>query len=160
MASVNLNALTEVQTPASTDNLLLFNETSNVATRIDYDKLAEAILNKTRNEIGGVSPISAIADLNSRMVGLCSRWENYASSLSITLAGNGNRTGILVLSSPSSTGCALACFMVGARISTGVASVEKISGTFDATVTATVTTSGELTLTASKSCNMAFIYVT
>lgn len=66
MASVDLNALTEVQTPASTDNLLLFNETSNVATRIDYDKLAEAILNKTRSEIGGVSPISAIAALNSR----------------------------------------------------------------------------------------------
>lgn len=66
MASVNLNALTEVQNPASTDNLLLFNETSNVATRIDYDKLAEAILNKTRDEIGGVSPISAIATLNSR----------------------------------------------------------------------------------------------
>lgn len=67
MASVDLNALTEVQTPASTDNLLLFNETSNVATRIDYDKLAEAILNKTRSEIGGVSPISAIAALNSRL---------------------------------------------------------------------------------------------
>lgn len=67
MASVNLNALTEVQNPASTDNLLLFNETSNVATRIDYDKLAEAILNKTRDEIGGVSPISAIATLNSRL---------------------------------------------------------------------------------------------
>lgn len=65
MASVDLNALTEVQNPASTDNLLLFNETSNVATRIDYDKLAEAILNKTRSEIGGVSPISAITALNS-----------------------------------------------------------------------------------------------
>ena len=80
MASVDLNALTEVQTPASTDNLLLFNETSNVATRIDYDKLAEAILNKTRSEIGGVSPISAIAALNSSLTHLTLPVINVASN--------------------------------------------------------------------------------
>lgn len=66
MASVNLNALAEVQTVGSNQNMLLFGD-NNVATRIDYDKLAEAILNKTRDEIGGVSPISAIAALNSRI---------------------------------------------------------------------------------------------
>jgi len=60
--AVNLNALAEVQTVGSNQNILLFGD-NNVATRIDYDKLAEAILNKTRDEIGGVSPISAIATL-------------------------------------------------------------------------------------------------
>ena len=63
MASVNLKDLAEVQTVGTNQNLLLFGETNNVASRIDYDKLAEAILNKTRDEIGGVSPISAIATL-------------------------------------------------------------------------------------------------
>ncbi len=63
--AVNLNALAEVQTVGSNQNMLLFGD-NNVATRIDYDKLAEAILNKTRDEIGGVSPISAIATLNGR----------------------------------------------------------------------------------------------
>lgn len=67
--AVNLNALTEVQTVGSNQNMLLFGD-NNVATRIDYDKLAEAILNKTRSEIGGVSPISAIAALNSRTDGI------------------------------------------------------------------------------------------
>ena len=40
--SVNLNSLTEVATVGTNDNFLLFNESSNVATRIDYDALADA----------------------------------------------------------------------------------------------------------------------
>lgn len=76
MASVNLNSLTEVQSVGTNDNLLLFNETSNVATRIDYDALADAILNKlttkSYTDIGGTVPAQIgqnktdIATLKSR----------------------------------------------------------------------------------------------
>lgn len=99
MASVNLKDLAEVQTVGTNQNLLLFGETDNVASRIDYDKLAEAILNKTRNEIGGVSPISAIATLQSTVyttVLSSTTYSTKADALAaldayITSVGNGRR---------------------------------------------------------------------
>ena len=65
--SVNLNSLTEVATVGTNDNFLLFNESSNVATRIDYDALADAILEKMTTKsfsgIGNKNVITAIKDM-------------------------------------------------------------------------------------------------
>lgn len=99
MASVNLKDLAEVQTVGTNQNLLLFGETDNVASRIDYDKLAEAILNKTRNEIGGVSPISAIATLQGTVyttVLSATTYSTKAAALAaldeyVTSVGNGRK---------------------------------------------------------------------
>lgn len=120
MASVNLNTLTEVQAAGTGDNLLLFNETSNVATRIDYDKLADAILDKlTTKTYSGISNnvIGAITDLDSRFFKAASGnitsdninsyttsglYLGYIESATIT-GGGGNSFGLLIVTNPSNT---------------------------------------------------------
>lgn len=120
MASVNLNTLTEVQAAGTGDNLLLFNETSNVATRIDYDKLADAILDKlTTKTYSGISNnvIGAITNLDSRFFKAASGnitsdnidsyttsglYLGYIESATIT-GGGGNSFGLLIVTNPSNT---------------------------------------------------------
>lgn len=59
--------------PDGTDNLILFNQNTNVGYQIDYDNLADAILNKITsktfsNQVGGSSAatlLSQLATLNS-----------------------------------------------------------------------------------------------
>lgn len=55
-------------TPAGTDNLILFNQNTNVGYQIDYDDLADAILNKLTsktftNQVGGSSAATLLAQL-------------------------------------------------------------------------------------------------
>ena len=64
----NLNAHTAKTTPGANDDLLLFDDTSNEATKIDYDNLADAILNKLTsktftNQVGGSSAATLLAQL-------------------------------------------------------------------------------------------------
>lgn len=62
--------------PDGTDNLILFNQNTNVGYQIDYDNLADAILNKITsktfsNQVGGSSAatlLSQLATLNSKTV--------------------------------------------------------------------------------------------
>lgn len=57
-------------TPAGTDNLILFNQNTNVGYQIDYDNLADAILNKITsktytNQVGGSSAATLLAQLST-----------------------------------------------------------------------------------------------
>lgn len=65
-AEVNLKSLTEVSSVPSSSNLLLFDEGTNVASRIDYDVLADAILNKlTTKTYSGINSQNIITTLTN-----------------------------------------------------------------------------------------------
>lgn len=65
-AEVNLKSLTEVSSVPSSSNLLLFDEGTNVASRIDYDALADAILNKlTTKTYSGINSQDIITTLTN-----------------------------------------------------------------------------------------------
>lgn len=66
--AINANALSKKTTPSGTDDLLLFDDSSNSGTKIDYDDLADAILNKLTsktyaNQVGGSSAATLLAQL-------------------------------------------------------------------------------------------------
>ena len=66
--SVNANSLTAKTTPGDNDNLLLFDNSTNNGTKIDYDALADAVLNKLTtktftNQVGGSSAATLLAQL-------------------------------------------------------------------------------------------------
>lgn len=68
---IEANALPSQDTPTSEHGLILINEETNVGERINYDKLADAILNKLTEKkytIGtsNTDIISALTSLNSR----------------------------------------------------------------------------------------------
>lgn len=70
MAEVNANSLTTKTTPASTDSMLLFGTTSNEGSKITYDNLADAILDKIStktfaNQVGGSSAATILAQLST-----------------------------------------------------------------------------------------------
>ena len=77
MADINATSLNTKTTPDGTDNLVLFNQNTNVGYQIDYDNLADAILNKITskpfaNQVGGSSAatiLAQLATLNSNIVG-------------------------------------------------------------------------------------------
>lgn len=71
MADVKLNTLPQSTSPTSTQDLLLFDESTNAGQRINYNTLADAILtkltSKTYTVAGGTQTlISAIDALNSK----------------------------------------------------------------------------------------------
>lgn len=71
MADVKLKDLNPVTTPTASQSLLVFDESTNAGNRINYDLLADAILNKitTKNytlDAGSQTLISALNALNSK----------------------------------------------------------------------------------------------
>lgn len=72
---VPATSFTTKTAPDGTDNLILFNQNTNVGYQIDYDNLADAILNKITsktfsNQVGGSSAatlLSQLATLNSKI---------------------------------------------------------------------------------------------
>lgn len=71
MADVKLKDLNPVTTPTTSQSLLVFDESTNAGNRINYDLLADAILNKitTKNytlDAGSQTLISALNALNSK----------------------------------------------------------------------------------------------
>ena len=72
MADVKLNTLPQSTSPTSTQDLLLFDESTNAGQRINYNTLADAILAKLTSKtytVGGGTQtlISAIDALNSNL---------------------------------------------------------------------------------------------
>ena len=72
MADVKLNTLPQSTSPTSTQDLLLFDESTNAGQRINYNTLADVILAKLTSKtytVGGGTQtlISAIDALNSNM---------------------------------------------------------------------------------------------
>ena len=71
MADVKLNSLPQSTSPTASQNILLFDESTNAGQRISYDTLADAILSKIISQtypISGVNQtlISAINELNDK----------------------------------------------------------------------------------------------
>lgn len=88
MADVKLNTLPQSTSPTSTQDLLLFDESTNAGQRINYNTLADVILAKLTSKtytVGGGTQtlISAIDALNSKM--------NTSGSVAFTLT-NANPT--------------------------------------------------------------------
>lgn len=70
MADINATALNAKTTPDGTDDLVLFNQNTNVGYKIDYDDLADAILNKLTsktfaNQVGGSSAATLLSQLST-----------------------------------------------------------------------------------------------
>lgn len=67
---VPATSFTTKTAPDGTDNLILFNQNTNVGYQIDYDNLADAILNKITsktfsNQVGGSSAATLLAQLST-----------------------------------------------------------------------------------------------
>lgn len=81
MADVKLNTLPQSTSPTSTQDLLLFDESTNAGQRINYNTLADVILAKLTSKtytVGGGTQtlISAIDALNSNFAGSISKAVN------------------------------------------------------------------------------------
>lgn len=91
MADQNITALPVSATPASSDRLLLVGATEEKL--IDYDKLADAILNKLTSknfslDQGTMPLVSALNQLNSKAVGAF-KAVGFADRSTITIKTNG-----------------------------------------------------------------------
>ena len=89
MADVKLNTLLQSTSPTSTQDLLLFDESTNAGQRINYNTLADVILEKLTSKtytVGGGTQtlISAIDALNSKT----SAFQNIPPLSSVNVGGN------------------------------------------------------------------------
>lgn len=100
MADVKLNTLPQSTSPTSTQDLLLFDESTNAGQRINYNTLADVILAKLTSKtytVGGGTQtlISAIDALNSNCIRI------KRATQSINLRPNSDVTGDVVTVVPA-----------------------------------------------------------
>ena len=62
-SQTNLKDLVEVQSASATDNLLLFNKTTNVASRIDFDDLSSSMLGQIPTQISDLESKTAYSSV-------------------------------------------------------------------------------------------------
>lgn len=102
---VPATSFTTKTAPDGTDNLILFNQNTNVGYQIDYDNLADAILNKITsktfsNQVGGSSAATLLAQL-STLNSNFSQGAIVSENQHIDITGRSSRAYIHVMSTTS-----------------------------------------------------------
>jgi len=92
---------------------------------------------------------TAIGNLN-RIIDFFATQINYGSSVAITTKGGGNRAGIVVVGEGSS----VSLWAFSYRAVSQAATIVKIGGTDNRTLSISVTSAGVVTITASSECHM------